>query len=176
MRSGLRNKDWSYNVTKAEIMEQRLKLKKASQRRYMAIFEQMQNEQPDLHGFLDDMALVRYASPKPEAFTLGMAIWLAYKVKFNLIETVQNKYIGANRSDILEPSPFLRLIQENCLEDTVVQKSVSLLPFTMMLNGLETALNPPFHPTSFAKMFRKLVRIENAQYLEKGATVTAAGQ
>ena len=115
------------------------KLKKLTSERYGAMLELMSEQQPALYGFLKNMPHMNdwaeVVGEKNDHHTLGLAMWLAYKVKFGVLPKVEDQYIGVNVSVVFEASSFSSLIQGYCGRPELWYLAYSLLPFEMFING-----------------------------------------
>lgn len=167
---------WPYQVTEVEIACQFRKLKKMSFQRYEATLNMMLDQQPAIDAFLGSLPFVRLEFQKTERFTIALAIWLAYKVKFNGLPKVEDKCIGMDLSVVFDPSALGFLTISPSYGWSLIDTAYSLLPFTMMLNGLEAAVKPPQYPGSLGETFRKRIWIDNNHYLTKAAHDTAPDQ
>ena len=155
------NAIWPYLVTGEEIWEQQYKCAKMSQARYAKLLDLMQQEQPALHGYL-----IAYAgSAKSLMSGLGVAIWLAYKAKFENLPEVKDRDIGMELR-LGEEIPELRnwFCGADC-DASIAEREEAGCAFRMMLNGLEQVVTPRKVEVSFIDNFRKRCWLDARQNL-----------
>ena len=155
------NAIWPYLVTGEEIWEQQYKCAKMSQARYAKLLDLMQQEQPALHGYL-----IAYAgSAKSRRGGTGLAIWLAYKAKFENLPEVKDRDIGMELR-LGEEIPELRNWFCGADSDaTITERKEAGDAFRMMLNGLEQAVTPRKVKVFFIDNFRKRCWVDARQNL-----------
>ena len=152
---------WPYQVTREEIGEQDDKCGKMSQERYAKLLDLMQQEQPALHAFL-----IAYAgSAKSLMSGLGVAIWLAYRTKFEHLGEVKDRDIGMELR-LGEEIPELRnwFCGADC-DASIAEREEAGCAFRMMLNGLEQVVTPRKVEVSFIDNFRKRCWLDARQNL-----------
>ena len=165
---------WPYQVTKEEIVVQMAKIKKLSKKDYFAKMELMSYQQPALHAFLKSLPTWDWNGPvKSTTCILGLALWMAYKAKFPILPKVEDLNIGVDVATVFNTHLMNGLRRHYVGSLELWYLKCGLLPFTMMMNGLESAVTPNNRQYTIRESFRKRIWFNENHCFTKPATITA---